>query len=130
MPNYILERPEIHVKDLAKYKEWIVKTVNLLYPRKTLRRLNEDVDDMIALEVRLAKMATINSPREMLTVQELNERTNTTDWLQVFNVLFDGSGIEIRSHDFIAVSFAFINRLVQFLKTVNPKIVGKCIPFI
>ncbi|KRT81903.1 Peptidase [Oryctes borbonicus] len=126
MPAYILEHPESHIQELLQYKEWIIGTAKLMYSTEKISlNLNEDVDDIITFEIQLAKLASADNKRKLVTIAELIEKTNSIDWFHVFKTLFDDAGVELAGNNPIAVSWPFIEKLTELLKITKPTIICK-----
>ncbi|GJQ83894.1 hypothetical protein Trydic_g19834 [Trypoxylus dichotomus] len=121
MPTYILEHAETHIQELLWYKEWIIDTVKLMYPAETVpTNLNEDVDDLIAFEIQLAKLVSADSKRKFVKVGELIDETNGIDWLNVFKIFFDGTDVALGRNNSVAVSLSFLRNLIELLRRTKP----------
>lgn len=126
MPSYILEEPQNHIQELVKYKDWIANTVKLMYPYKTtLPNLNSEIDDLITLEIQLAKLVSHNHDRQITTIAALIDQVPNIDWIQLFKILFDGTDISLTENDSVAISILYIKSIVNLLKETKPKTTGK-----
>lgn len=125
MPSYILQQAEVHVEQLLRYKRWIVDTVRYMYPERSLPKLNDDIDDMITLEIKLAKLSANNSGgKQIMTLRDLNARTSM-DWLAVLRVLLNDSGVQVGLDDSVAVSYTYLLRLIKLVQKTSSNIFGK-----
>ncbi|KAF5293776.1 hypothetical protein FQA39_LY03261 [Lamprigera yunnana] len=97
VPQTILSSPEAYKKIADEYEQWIIKTVNYLYPNKK-RKLKNEAKEIIQFEVALTKLFIYKNKFEKISVNQLSQQFSLK-WTEVFKKLFHGVSQPIRGDD-------------------------------
>lgn len=119
LPIPILLHPNRYPNALKAYDLWIKKTIEHIYPTKRLHSLNENVAEIIAFEIKLAKIATDGEKDERIRVKDLAKHV-PLKWTKTLKTL------PIAANDIVIVrSRLYLRRLVALISRTKTQTIGK-----